>query len=64
MDDKGNFTVKGNGEYTLELPTDENGEVVQFPDPMEIFKCNFESTIDANDIKTIVNSIKPSLATI
>lgn len=54
--------VKGNGEYKIELPLDETGELIKFPSPMD------NETTDGTDvslatIKTILNSIKPSLAT-
>lgn len=55
------LNVTGNGNYKIELPIDENGELIVFPDPME------NETVEGTDvalttIKTILNSVKPSLA--
>jgi DNA polymerase III sliding clamp (beta) subunit (PCNA family) len=56
--------VKGNGTYTLELPLDENGELIKYPDHYaEIFDVNWEGTIKPTEIKTIIDSVKPSLST-
>lgn len=62
----GNLEVKGNGTYTLELPLDENGEMIKYPDPYyDKYKdgVKFDGEIDTSKIKTIIDSVKPSLAT-
>ena len=53
--------VTGNGEYKIELPLDENGELIKFPDPMEQ-EVEEGSDVSLVTVKTILNSIKPSLA--
>lgn len=56
--------VKGNGTYTLELPLDENGELINYPDPYaDVPNMEFDGTIQVSKVKAIVESIKPSLAT-
>lgn len=55
--------VLGNGTYKLELPLDENGEAIVYPDPYakleEVKDCG---TINNTTVKVILESIKPSLA--
>lgn len=56
--------VKGNGDYTVELPLDENGELVIFPDVLsELGKIKYDGTIESSEIKAVVDSAKSSLAT-
>lgn len=58
--------IRGNGKYHLELPLDENGTLVTYPNPMKKFMNanNLKTTtIDCATIKTILESVKPSLAT-
>jgi len=54
------LVVKGNGEYKIELPLDENGDFIKFPDP--VGELDEGEDVDLVDIKTILNSIKPALA--
>lgn len=56
--------VKGNGNYKIELPLDENGEPIKYPDPCS----RFLSVVDAGEInrstvQVILDTIKPALAT-
>ena len=55
------LNIKGNGDYKIELPLDEEGEAIIFPDPMGNEKVE---GIDVNlsTIKTILTTIKPALA--
>ena len=58
--------VTGNGTYTIELPLDEEGNIIQYPDPMnEYLDGDFEYNghISKEDIDVILDSCKPSLAT-
>lgn len=59
--------VKGNGTYEIELPLDENGERIIYPNPRaEYFKdekIKYTGKISAEDVKVVLDSIKPSLAT-
>ena len=54
--------IIGNGDYTLELPLDENGELIVFPDPYSEVSDKTDGTIKIAEIKTIIESIKPSLS--
>lgn len=53
--------VKGNGTYTMELPLDENGDVIKFP-VKDLGQDTNESTIKLSAVKTVLNFNKPSLA--
>jgi len=56
--------VRGNGKYSIELPLDENGELIQYPDPMKNIKLPKTSVeISSSTALTILNSVKPALAT-
>jgi len=55
------LSVKGNGDYKIELPLDETGELIKFPSPMDN-ETTEGIDISLATIKTILNSIKPSLA--
>lgn len=56
--------VKGNGDYTIEMPLDENGGLIIYPDPVaEITDFEFEDTVKRSVVNTILTSVKPSLAT-
>ena len=56
--------VKGNGTYKIELPLDENGESIKYPDPYskleEVQDCG---TINRTTVQVILETIKPALAT-
>lgn len=55
--------VKGNGNYSIELPS-ENGEPVRYPDPIAKLKgkAKEKTKIELSTIRIILNSIKPVLA--
>lgn len=56
--------VHGNGTYSIELPLDENGEIIKFPDPIaNIKKADSKGSVSLADIKVILDSVKPSLST-
>lgn len=58
------LTVSGNGNYKIELPLDENGELIKYPDPVAENKLNGEvKDINLSTIKTILNTNKAALAT-
>jgi len=61
--DKGVLDIKANGNYKLELPLDENGELIKYPDPVAEAELNGE-VVDVNlaTIKTILNTNKAALA--
>lgn len=64
--ENGTLEVKGNGTYTLELPLDENGELIKYPDPYaEAFKSEpkWTGSISQEDVKVVLDVVKPSLAT-
>ena len=52
--------VKGNGNYTMELPLDEDGEPVTFPDAHA--KCTNVVECNRSTIMAILETIKPALA--
>lgn len=56
--------VVGNGTYNIELPLDESGELIDYPNPLETFdEADSEKTVlDLSTIQLILNSVKPSLA--
>lgn len=61
----GTLEVKGNGTYTIELPLDENGELIKYPNPVaDIDESKYkESQVSLSVIRTIIDAIGPSLAT-
>lgn len=54
--------VKGNGKYSIELPLDENGELIKYPNPVADIKLTKTAEIKYTTIATMLNSLKPSLA--
>lgn len=63
MELKENFlNVKGNGSYSIELPLNEDGELIRFPDPVS--KVNLENAgeVKLSTIKLITSTAKASLA--
>ena len=53
--------VKGNGDYKIELPLDEEGNTIVFPDPMAN-ELTDGKDVNITTIKTILNTVKPALA--
>lgn len=56
--------VKGNGTYKIELPLDENGEFIKYPDPVKKLDLSnaTETTINRTTIQVILETVKPALA--
>lgn len=56
--------VKGNGNYRIELPLDENGELIKYPDPVANLDLSSASevTINKSTVQVILETIKPALA--
>jgi DNA polymerase III sliding clamp (beta) subunit (PCNA family) len=55
--------VSGNGNYNIELPLDENGELIKYPDPLANFDASLANgTINLSTAKVILNTVKPALA--
>ena len=54
--------VIGNGKYLIELP-DEEGEMIQFPDPREDEELDILDDIKLTTINSILTTAKPSLST-
>jgi len=55
--------VKGNGTYKIELPLDENGDAIQYPDPVaEMGISGDRKEIGLSVVKTILNTNKAALA--
>jgi len=56
--------VTGNGTYHIELPADENGSLIKYPDPMETnTPRNCAAKLHLADVKTILTTAKSALAT-
>ena len=57
--------VKGNGSYKIELPLDENGQPIKYPDPVSKVDAdaNVPSIINKTTAQVILETIKPALAT-
>ena len=56
--------VKGNGTYNIELPLDENGDLIKFPDPYADANNGLTTsrTVALSTIKAILNTAKASVA--
>jgi DNA polymerase III sliding clamp (beta) subunit (PCNA family) len=55
--------VKGNGKYSIELPLDEEGELIKYPDPLNTCGRFDEPTnVHLSTIKLILNTAKAALA--
>ena len=56
--------VRGNGTYKIELPLDENGEYIKYPDPVAKLDLSraYETVINRTTIQVILETIKPALA--
>lgn len=61
----GSLEVKGNGTYKIELPLDENGEPIKYPDPVASVNLSdaTEVVINRSTVQVILDTIKPALAT-
>lgn len=57
--------VKGNGTYKIELPLDENGEYIKYPDPYESLREDVEDIgiVNRTTVQVILDTIKPALST-
>lgn len=66
LDVKSNFVleIRGNGTYKIELPLDEDGQPIKFPDPVsKLDMHNAESTtINRTTIQVILDTVKSALA--
>lgn len=56
--------IRGNGNYKIELPLDENGVPIKYPDPVATLDLGTpeEKTINRTTIQVILETIKPALA--
>jgi len=54
--------VKGNGNYTIELPLDEDGMPVKFPDAIANSDAVDLTTLNRSTVIAILETIKPALA--
>lgn len=61
----GGLHIIGNGDYMLELPLEDDGEIIVFPDPYADAKDKktTDGIIKVAEIKTIIASVRPSLST-
>ncbi len=57
------LTVKGNGKYSIELPLDEEGELIKFPNPLNTVSfAGTDYTVNLSTIKLILATAKSALA--
>lgn len=57
------LTVKGNGSYKIELPLDEEGELIKFPDPLnKPFTPTEEAELHLSTAKLILGTAKAALS--
>lgn len=57
------LTVKGNGKYSIELPLDEEGELIKYPHPLGDKTFDGDTyTVNLSTIKLILNTAKSALA--
>lgn len=57
------LTVKGNGKYSIELPLDEEGELIKFPNPLDSAPSTGDAhTVNLSTIKLILATAKSALA--
>lgn len=58
------LNVKGNGNYKIELPLDENGDPIRYPDPVTQMDLSLasEKVINRTTVQVILETIKPALA--
>ena len=54
--------VKGNGNYKIELPLDENGQLIKYPNPYKNGK-NADIKLNLSTVKVILDTLKSALAT-
>ena len=63
MELKENFlNVRGNGSYSIELPLNEDGELIRFPDPVSKVNLEDAGEVKLSTIKLITSTAKASLA--
>lgn len=56
--------VKGNGSYSIELPLDEEGELIKYPDPRsKVTNVTETREVNLSTVKLILATAAPSLAT-
>lgn len=57
------LNVKGNGNYMIELPLDEEGELIVYPDPLKkMGEIDSTDTINLSTVRLILATAKASLA--
>lgn len=61
LDDK-ILEVKGNGKYSIELELDEEGELIDYPDPLADVKLKTPEKINHSTVLEMLAKLKPSLA--
>lgn len=56
--------VKANGNYSIELPLDENGQTIKYPDPFKAYENlkDSECIINRSTVGVILETVKPALA--
>lgn len=59
------LVISGNGEYKLALELNDDGNILEFPNPFILSEVDFDNsvTVDKSVVDVMLNSIKPSLST-
>jgi DNA polymerase III sliding clamp (beta) subunit (PCNA family) len=57
------LVVTGNGKYSIELPLDEEGELIKYPSPIDNFTYGDKDEIHKTTVDLILNTAKVSLMT-
>lgn len=57
------LTVSGNGTYVIELPIDENGMLVKYPDPRQNFVAYRTENVSIKPFRLMLDIARPSLLT-
>lgn len=59
----GSLEIRGNGTYKIELPLDENGEYIKYPDPYSVMDDLKDcGEVNRTTISAILETVKPALA--
>lgn len=64
--DLGIFEIKGNGHYKMEVPLDENGQYIKYPNPADKLInseiADWSTVINKSTVQVILETLKPALA--
>lgn len=61
----GVLSVKGNGNYKIDLPVDEDGQLIKYPNPLSTIRESNEAVeyvLNRSTVQVILETVKPALA--